>query len=101
MPSQTTPGAATTGAGRDGATGRAALLKQCKCGPVALPADPVAAYERHLVFDHMVDPGEATPRNRFWAIARALRDLLAQRWLKTKQTYYKENPKRVYYLSME
>ncbi len=27
--------------------------------------------------------------------------MLAQRWLKTKATYYQENPKRVYYLSME
>ena len=32
---------------------------------------------------------------------RSLRDLLTQRWLKTEQTYEQENPKRVYYLSME
>src|SRR5262249_18408306 len=28
-------------------------------------------------------------------------DLLTQRWLKTQETHDKENPKRVYYLSME
>jgi len=81
--------------------GRLAFLKQYACGPVPLPTDPCAAFERHLVFDHMVDPEDATTRHRFWAIARAVRDLLAQRWLKTKQTYYRKNPKRVYYLSME
>src|SRR5262249_17050654 len=43
----------------------------------------------------------ASRRQRFQAVARALRDLLAQRWLATKQTYHRENPKRVYYLSME
>jgi starch phosphorylase len=30
-----------------------------------------------------------------------LRDLLAQRWLLTSRTYDRENPKQVYYLSME
>jgi len=77
------------------------ILKQYECGPVPLPTHPSAAYERHLVFDHMVDPSRASTRQRFQAIARAIRDLLAQRWLKTKQTYHDANPKRVYYLSME
>jgi starch phosphorylase len=30
-----------------------------------------------------------------------VRDILSQRWLKTENTYARENPKRVYYLSME
>ena len=30
-----------------------------------------------------------------------MRDILSQRWLRTEQTYERENPKRVYYLSME
>jgi starch phosphorylase len=78
-----------------------AILKQYECGPVPLAADPAASYERHLVFDHMVPPQRASMRQRFQALGRSLRDLLAQRWLKTKETYYRENPKRVYYLSME
>jgi starch phosphorylase len=77
------------------------LRKQYECGPVPLPADPGTAFERHLVFDHMVDPKESSKRQRFQALGRALRDLLAQRWLRTKETYHRENPKRVYYLSME
>src|SRR5262249_3898608 len=44
---------------------------------------------------------KASTRQRFQAIGRALRDLLAQRWLRTKQAYAVANPKRVYYLSME
>lgn len=58
-------------------------------------------YHRHLVFDHAVTPEEASQRERFEAVARSLRDLLMQRWLETQQTYNRENPKRVYYLSME
>ena len=43
----------------------------------------------------------ARPRQRFEAVARFIRDLLAQRWVKTRQTREAANPKRVYYLSME
>ena len=30
-----------------------------------------------------------------------MRDILSQRWVHTEKTYERENPKRVYYLSME
>ena len=30
-----------------------------------------------------------------------MRDVLSQRWVRTEQTYERENPKRIYYLSME
>ena len=79
----------------------AGLIKQYECGPVQFIGDPNASYERHLIFDHVVPPAELTDRERFEALARALRDLLAQRWLKTRQTQDQANPKRVYYLSME
>ena len=52
-------------------------------------------------FDHVVWPSRPTPRERFEAVARSLRDLLSQRWLKTDATYDRANPKQVYYLSME
>src|SRR5262245_24615940 len=58
-------------------------------------------YDRHLVFDHAVAEQEADQRERFEAVARSLRDLLTQRWLLTNETYDRENPKRIYYLSME
>jgi glycogen phosphorylase len=77
------------------------LLNRYECGPVTFSGDPNASYERHLVFDHAVEPNAADLRERFEAVARAVRDLLVQRWLKTDTTYDRENPKQVYYLSME
>jgi phosphomannomutase len=68
---------------------------------VKFSGDPNASYERHLVFDHAVEPEAAGLRERFEAVARALRDLLVQRWLRTSETYDRNNPKQVYYLSME
>lgn len=60
-----------------------------------------ALFERRLVLDHVIDPKEAGPREQFEALAGAIRDVLAQRWLKTAQSYDRANPKQVYYLSME
>jgi glycogen phosphorylase len=77
------------------------LLKQYGCGPVQFTGTGNALYERHLMFDGIVDPAAVGPRERYEAIARSVRDVLSQRWLRTEQTYERENPKRVYYLSME
>jgi starch phosphorylase len=44
---------------------------------------------------------DATTRDRFEAFARSVRDILSQRWVRTNETYDRENPKRIYYLSME
>jgi starch phosphorylase len=77
------------------------LLRQYGCGPVPIVGTESAFYERHLIFDRVIDPEVATARERFEAFAHSVRDILAQRWVLTKKTYAKENPKRVYYLSME
>ena len=58
-------------------------------------------YERHLLFDNVIDSAGADARDRFEAFARSVRDVLSQRWTLTENTYDRENPKRVYYLSME
>ncbi|MBV8232645.1 MAG: glycogen/starch/alpha-glucan phosphorylase [Planctomycetaceae bacterium] len=79
----------------------AEILNSYACGPVPLPSDPDAAFRRHLVFDHMIEPAKGSMRQRFQGLARAIRDVLAQRWLQTKHAYHQANPKRVYYLSME
>src|SRR6201981_16337 len=60
-----------------------------------------ALYERHLVFDRAIDPKVASARERFEAFAHSVRDILAQRWVQTKNTYEQQNAQRVYYLSME
>ena len=77
------------------------LLKQYGCGPIAFFGSENALYERHLVFDRVIDPQVATARERFEAVAHSIRDVLAQRWMLTRSTYNKANPKRVYYLSLE
>src|SRR5262245_7835223 len=77
----------------------AELLRHYECGPVRFVGDANASYERHLVFDHAIAPELATPRQQFESVARAVRDVLTQRWLKTQQTHDHENPKQVYYLS--
>ena len=79
----------------------AKLRSQYRDGPIELAGTENALYERHLVFDNVVDLAVAGPRERFEAIARSVRDILSQRWIKTEDTYARENPKRVYYLSME
>src|SRR5689334_6321339 len=80
---------------------RADLLQQYGCGPIRFSGTDDALYERHLLFDDVVAPDAAGPRERFKAVARSVRDVLSQRWVRTEATYEGENPKRVYYLSME
>jgi glycogen phosphorylase len=81
--------------------GLAALRRQYGCGPVELTGSADALYERHLLFDNVADPATAGARECYEALARSVRDVLSQRWVRTEQTYERANPKRVYYLSME
>ncbi len=74
-------------------------LERYECGPLRFDDDD--NYDRHVVFDHVVSLETATPRDRFEAIARSLRDVLTQRWLATERSYDKQNPKGVNYFSME
>src|SRR5215831_20346989 len=77
------------------------LLAQYGCGPLEFAGTDGALYERHLLFDDVVDVRAASPHERFGAFARSVRDILSQRWLHTEETYARTNPKRVYYLSLE
>src|SRR5580700_1027455 len=96
--SKTTISSAPTSASSDGI---ARLLQQYGCGPVRFTGTDDALYERHLTFDHVVRLADASPRDRFEAFANSVRDILSQRWVLTNDTYDRENPKRIYYLSME
>jgi glycogen phosphorylase len=78
-----------------------ALRTRYGCGPIQFSGTDDALYERHLLFDRVVDPRRADLHDQWEAAAHAMRDFIAQRWLKTEQTYEQKNPKRVYYLSME
>ena len=78
-----------------------ALRKQYGCGELQFAGTLDALYDRHLIFDRVVDPKRADLRDQWEAAAHALRDWISQRWIKTEDTYAQKNPKRVYYLSME
>src|SRR5262249_34540423 len=77
------------------------ILAEHGLGSTPFAGGPDGLYERHLMFDNAVALPAVGKRERFEAFARSVRDLLTDRWLRTKQTYERKNPKRVYYLSME
>jgi starch phosphorylase len=79
----------------------AELFQQYGCGPVRFSGADNALYERHLLFDNAIDLNVAGARERYEALARSVRDILSQRWVRTEETYDQANAKRVYYLSME
>lgn len=59
-------------------------------------------FERHLsrtLGIHSSD--QATEYERFLAISYTVRDQLIDRWVETQRTYYRDDVKRVYYLSLE
>src|ERR1700751_2112674 len=77
------------------------LIQQYGCGPVQFSGTENAVYERHPIFDNIVDAAASDARMRFEAFAHSVRDILSQRWVSTENTYERENAKRAYYLSME
>jgi starch phosphorylase len=91
------PAAQVSGAARD----ISGLLEQYGCGPIRFAGTDNAFYERHLLFDNVIDLAAATPRDQFEAFARSVRDVISQRWVLTESTYERQNTKRLYYLSME
>ncbi|MBI2946096.1 MAG: hypothetical protein HYY23_00480, partial [Verrucomicrobia bacterium] len=56
-------------------------------------------FEQHLRYTLAKDRYTATDRDRYYALARAVRDRLTERWMATQQTHHKTNVRRVYYLS--
>src|SRR6201987_2005453 len=79
----------------------AALLKSYAISAALFSGSPDALYERHLKYDNIVEPETANTRERYKAAARAVRDILSDRWLRTHKTHARENPKRIYYISIE
>ncbi len=79
----------------------AKLRRDYFVGPVHLMGTESALYERHLLFDNVIDLADVRERERFEAVAHSVRDVLSQRWIYTDKIYERANPKRVYYLSME
>ncbi len=77
------------------------ILENYGNGPIHFAGSDSGLYERHLLFDNVIGMASADARDRFEAFARSGRDVLSQRWTQTESTYERENPKRIYYLSME
>jgi starch phosphorylase len=70
---------------------------------IALPKlTPVKqALQNHLVFSCFKTDKAATPRDWYHAAAFTVRDHVVERWVETANSYYDQDPKRVYYLSLE
>ncbi|MBL0226672.1 MAG: glycogen/starch/alpha-glucan phosphorylase [Geobacteraceae bacterium] len=64
-------------------------------------ADLQRSFLRHLQYTLVKDKYSATATDMYLALSYAVRDMLAERWLDTQQTYYIKDSKRVYYISME
>lgn len=79
----------------------ATLRKHYGFGSLDVSGAEHGLYERHLLFDNVADPALSGAREHFEALAHSVRDLLAQRWIRTDRAYAEKTPKRVYYLSME
>jgi hypothetical protein len=77
------------------------ILQQYGVGSTRFAGSPDALYERHLKFDNIVEAQSSDARERYEAAARAVRDVLSSRWLQTDETYTHDNPKRIYYVSIE
>lgn len=54
-----------------------------------------------LMYSIGKDPITATERDWFYTSAAVVRERLIERWMETMRSYYREDSKRVYYLSME
>ncbi|XP_032883226.1 glycogen phosphorylase, liver form [Amblyraja radiata] len=58
-------------------------------------------FNRHLHFTLAKDRNVANTRDYYFALAHIVRDHLVGRWIRTQQYYFENNPKRIYYLSLE
>lgn len=66
-----------------------------------MEAELKLSFLNHLNYSLAKDEYSATPRDYYKSLALTLRDGLIERWIATQQTYYKKDPKKIYYLSLE
>ncbi|OQW68897.1 MAG: glycogen phosphorylase [Proteobacteria bacterium ST_bin12] len=59
------------------------------------------ALQNHLIFSCFKTDKVATPRDWYHTAAYTVRDHVVERWVRTSESYYDQDPKRVYYLSLE
>ncbi len=76
-------------------------MEQSVQNPVITAKELQRSFVYHLQHTLVKDKFSATKADLYLALAYAVRDLLASRWLNTQQSYYINDSKRVYYISME
>lgn len=59
------------------------------------------AFQRHLTCSLGKRPEKAVDLDRYHALALAIRDLMMQRWIATKDEYEEKHPRTVSYISLE
>lgn len=59
------------------------------------------SYNKHLKYTRASNEHTSDPLEKYYTMALAIRDRVINRWMDTQSTYYKNNPKRAYYLSLE
>lgn len=59
------------------------------------------SFKKHLLYTMAKDQYSATNLDLYKSLSLAIKDQLVKRWIRTQQTYYEVDAKRVYYLSME
>ena len=59
------------------------------------------ALQNHLIFSSFKTRATATPRDWYDVAAYTVRDHVVARWVKTADAYAEQDPKRLYYLSLE
>jgi starch phosphorylase len=77
--------------------------KTVKAKSIAIPKlGPIQqALKNHLIFSSFKTSEAATPRDWYDAASYSVRDHVVERWVQTAESYYRDDPKRVYYLSLE
>lgn len=65
------------------------------------PDSIVDAFAHRMMYSVARDEFNATEENSYQALAYAVRDRLMDRWFTTQDRYYREDVKRIYYLSLE
>ncbi len=77
--------------------------KPAKKESIVLPKlTPVKqALQNHLIFSCFKTAKAATSRDWYHTAAYTVRDHVVERWVRTAATYNDQDPKRVYYLSLE
>ncbi len=59
------------------------------------------AFKRHMQQTIAHDLENSTKLDKYQALAYAVRDKMIAKWIATQDEYYKKNPKRIYYFSLE